>query len=153
MSGPLGEPRDAGEFAASLGQILRRIRPGSEPRLGVGPGWYPIIATLNEKLTAIDPEYSVLGVEERYGLLAYDVESPGGQDLAMQSLIDGAEATSAAVCELCGRPGQLMSRNGWLKTVCPECAHGTGYRPESARSSPWPLAVGETAARGRHQGS
>ena len=133
MSGPLGAPRDAGEFAASLGQIRRRIRPGSEPRLGVGPGWYPIIAALNEKLAAIDPEHSVLGVEERYGLLAYDVESPGGQDLAMQSLIDGFEATSAAVCELCGRPGQLMSRSGWLKTICSECAHGTGYRPESAR--------------------
>jgi hypothetical protein len=133
VSGPLGVPRDAGEFAASLGQILRRIRPGSEPRLGVGPGWYPIIAALNEKLAAIDPEHSVLGVEERYGLLAYDVESPGGQDLAMQSLIEAAEANSAAVCELCGRPGQLMSRNGWLKTICPECAHGTSYRPESAR--------------------
>jgi hypothetical protein len=74
-----------------------------------------------------------LGVEERYGLLVYDVESPGGQDLAMQSLIEAAEANSAAVCERCGHPGQLMSHNGWLKTICPECAHGTGYRPESAR--------------------
>jgi hypothetical protein len=57
VSGRQGVPRGAGEFAASLGQILRRIRPGSEPRLGVGPGWYPIIAALNEKLAAIDPEH------------------------------------------------------------------------------------------------
>jgi hypothetical protein len=137
VSGPPGVPADAGEFAASLEQIRRRIRPGSEPRIGVGAGWVPIIASLNEKLTAIDPEHSILGVEERYGLLVWDFVSPGGHDQAMQSAIDAAAEEAASCCEICGAPGRLMSRgesgHKWLKTVCPACAQDRGYRPEAVR--------------------
>jgi hypothetical protein len=35
-----------------------------------------------------------------------------------------AEARSACTCELCGKPGRLYSRGGWLATACSQHARG-----------------------------
>ncbi len=76
-----------------------------------------------------------MGVEARFDLMVYGIESHGGEDLAAHTLIEAAEEEAAHRCEICGGPGRLMSRGGsrggWLKTVGPGCAQRQGYRPES----------------------
>ena len=134
MSGAQGVPADAGEFAAGLERILRRMRSPSDATIAVGAGWHSLLVELDARLAALDPGYRVIrGVDERYGTLSYEVESVTGITMKLDELVLVAEEESARTCEACGGPGQLMSRGGWLKTICPGCARGTGYRPEAAR--------------------
>jgi hypothetical protein len=44
--------------------------------------------------------------------------------LAVEEAIDLAEARSACTCEVCGAPGRLYDRGGWLETACAEHARG-----------------------------
>ena len=130
MSGAPGVPADAGEFAAGLERILRRMRSPSDATIAVGPGWYPLLVDLDSRLAELDPDYRVIrAVEERYGTLGYEVESVTGITATLDEVVAAFETRSATVCERCGGRGQLLSDGGWLKTICPECARGTGYRP------------------------
>lgn len=40
----------------------------------------------------------------------------------MQPIADEAERLSSSICEPCGEPGTLRNRNGWLWTLCENCA-------------------------------
>ena len=133
MSEPPRVPADAGECAVGLERILQRMRSPSDATISIGPGWYPLLLELDARLESLDPGYRVIrGVDERYGTLSYEVESVIGITAA-RTRAAAFEAKSATVCERCGSRGQLMSRGGWMKTICPACALGTGYRPEAAR--------------------
>ncbi|TCN53554.1 hypothetical protein EV641_106200 [Rhodococcus sp. SMB37] len=58
---------DAGEYTDRLRRILLRIPDGRGRRISTDKGWYPIIARLDEELAALDPEYQVLRVKEKFG--------------------------------------------------------------------------------------
>jgi hypothetical protein len=138
VSGPTGVPTDAGEHAAGLARILRRMRSPSDATIAIGPGWYSLLVELDARLASLDPGYRVIReVDERYGTLSYEVESVIGITGKLDDVVASFEAKSATVCERCGGPGQLGSRgesgHTWWKTICPECARDTGYRPEAAR--------------------
>ena len=136
MSGSPGVPADAGEFAAGLERILRRMRSPSDATILVGPGWHRLLVELDARLESLDPGYRIIRpVDERYGVVSYEVESVIGITGTLDDVVTAFELKSATVCERCGGPGQLLSHGhgGWLKTICPNCARGTGYRPEPAR--------------------
>jgi hypothetical protein len=88
----------------------------------VGEGWHPLIKELEEKLNAIDPNYELLQVKEKFGGLRYYantfVTEREAQEL-FHLLIAEAEEASFHICEVCGEPGeQYSSKHGWLKTLC-----------------------------------
>ena len=118
-------PEDAGEYAAGLEAILRRIPDGWGRWIGCGRGWYPIIVKLDERLAAIDPDYEVMQVKEKFGTLRYYCTGDGEE--AVFNLIMEAEQQSAVTCELCGTPGQIHERGYWLRTLCSDCAAAQGY--------------------------
>jgi hypothetical protein len=134
MSAPPGVPPDAGEYAVGLARILRRMRTPSDATISVGPGWYRLLLEMDARLAELDAGYRIIRpVDERHGVVSYEVESVIGITATLDDVVTTFEEKSASICERCGGPGQLMSDDGWLKTICPECARGTGYRPEPAR--------------------
>jgi len=122
-------PVEAGLFALDLERILSRIPEGYQRSIGCAKGWYGLIIELERKLAALDPDFKVLEVTERYGTLRWDFDCAPSVHAAMAVLVNEAETASERTCEKCGRAAVLMDRGGWYTTLCPSCARGTGYRP------------------------
>lgn len=64
-------PKDAGEHAEVLEDILRRIPSGWGRWIRCGAGWYPLLARLHGALRGLDPAYEVWQVKEKFGALRY----------------------------------------------------------------------------------
>lgn len=127
-------PRDAAGFEDGLRAIMRRIPDGWGRWVSCSRGWYPILIQLDRDLAAIDPDYTVHQVKEKYASLRYYYrasESVTESDQQrMDALVDEAEERCEATCEQCGEPGhRYSSRHGWLRTLCAACAaaEGKGY--------------------------
>jgi hypothetical protein len=93
-------------------------------------GWFQLLWDLSTELTAAieaEPDWWAIKaaqVKEKYGTLRfYLVGSPD----KLQDIVDKYEHLSAKTCELCAKPGRLCHHNGWLKTLCPDCAHDHRY--------------------------
>ena len=104
-------PDDAGEYEAPLRRLLERIPDGWGPWISCGPGWYPILARIEERLSDLDPDYGVNQIKEKFGTLRFYWE---GDILDGDAIVDEAEAESARTCELCGSHGSLRTKAGWL---------------------------------------
>lgn len=83
--------------------------------LDIGPGWYELVAELNENIARLEPGYSVMQVKEKFGGLRYYVDGVGK---AGQALIDDAERRSYLTCEVCGSSGELRDNRSWHRTLC-----------------------------------
>ncbi|WP_102146082.1 hypothetical protein [Mycobacterium hubeiense] len=134
MLNALHVPADAGPFAPALETILRRIPDGWGRWIGHDAGWYPIVVAIDQRLSAIDPEYVVHQIKEKFGTLRYycapSAEEPGPSVLdAFRAIIGDAERASAITCERCGEPGVLHEIRYLVKTLCAACADSLGYMP------------------------
>jgi hypothetical protein len=69
-------PSDAGEYAEGLSKILSRIPPRWGRWIQCDKGWYLLLCELDEKITAIFPDYEVHQVKEKYGTLRYYIGFP-----------------------------------------------------------------------------
>jgi len=122
-------PKDAGEYEEALSLMLRRIPDGWGRWIGCQAGWYPLIVKLDQDLAAIDPEYELNQVKEKFGTLRYYIElsdtaraRPDASERANE-LIAEAERASATICEQCGQPGSAKkTAGGWYKTLCDTCS-------------------------------
>lgn len=89
---------------------------------------------VDERLSAIDPEYVVHQIKEKFGTLRYycapsgDAPSPAVFD-AFRAITGEAERASAITCERCGEPGVLHETRYLVKTLCAACADSLGYSP------------------------
>jgi hypothetical protein len=89
-----------------------------------GGGWYRLIYDLASQLATQEPpeaDVHVNQVKEKFGGLRFYTRSV--LSTAGQQAIEEAEARSFMICEACGAPGTLQSREGWFRTRCP--AHAT----------------------------
>lgn len=127
-------PDDAGPHAAALERILRRIPNRWGRGIHVDAGWYPLIVDTDTRLAALEPEYVVHQVKEKYATLRYycqpssAIPSPVLLDV-FDAITDEAERISAITCELCGEPGALHQTQHQVKTLCAPCADTLGYSP------------------------
>jgi hypothetical protein len=130
-------PPDAGPYAPALERILRRIPDGWGRWISHDAGWYPIVVTLDERLAAIDPDYIVHQVKEKFGTLCYYCEPSGQPSPALwktfENITREAERASAVTCERCGDAGVLRRGRYLLKTLCASCAETLGYTPTPPR--------------------
>ncbi len=125
MLDALRVPDDAGEYEMALRTLLARIPDGWGRWIDCGPGWYPILARLEERLGQIDPDYQVHQIKENFGTLRFYW---AGRDYDVGEVaVADAEAESARTCERCESPGNLRKRRGWLRTLCDSCARSDGY--------------------------
>lgn len=125
MVNALHVPDDAGEHEAALRALLERIPDGWGRWIRCGAGWYPILARLEERLRTIDPDYRVHQIKEKFGTLRF-YWTRQNYDAGREAVAD-AETESARTCEVCGNPGCLRTRRGWLRTLCDDCARSGGY--------------------------
>lgn len=121
-------PEDAGPYRDALAAILMRIPDGWGRWISCGPGWYPLITTLHADLVALDPDYVVYQVKEKFGTLRYYADPHTDDDDAWDrfvALIDDAQERSATTCERCSAPAQLCvtvrGSRRWYTTLCPAC--------------------------------
>jgi hypothetical protein len=88
-------------------------------------GWLPLILELDKKLSAIDPNYAIVQIKEKFGGLRYyfdcSVDVSQADMEAMHELEVKYERLSYEVCEFCGSTKNVVTDGGWLKTHCPEC--------------------------------
>ena len=107
---------------------------------GVGKGWFPLVEELHKRLKALDPEYTVDQIKEKFGGLRFYWEphsnSEGFSDYddratidKMNLLVDFATQLSYRICEDCGAPGKLRN-GGWIRTLCDKHARAQGYAEE-----------------------
>lgn len=126
-------PADSEGFEDGLRRIMMRIPDGWGRWIGCSRGWYPIIIELDEAMAAIDPDYEVHQVKEKYaGLRVYYSTLVEGAREQMEQLVDAAEERCESTCELCGEPGtRHTTPHGWLRTLCSSCAAASekGYEP------------------------
>lgn len=88
----------------------------------VGPGWHPILTQLHADVVALDPDYRVAQVKEKFGgLRAYLVHASHPD---IEPLIRAAESKSMQTCEECGAPGRVRNRVNrvWLQCLCDACS-------------------------------
>ena len=67
-------PKDAGNYKDDLRDILSRIPRGWGWWISCNKGWYPLLAETNDRLRALDPNYEVHQVKEKFGTLRYYAE-------------------------------------------------------------------------------
>lgn len=92
-----------------------------------GTGWWPLIRELDADLRTIWPDYRVGQVKEKFaGLRYYTDPVPASVFDRFNARIRVAEKLSEEICEVCGSPGSVRSRRGWLKTLCDK--HDAGFQ-------------------------
>ncbi|MFD9826391.1 hypothetical protein ACFWXB_02845 [Tsukamurella tyrosinosolvens] len=112
--------------------IRARFLPGAYPALDIGPGWYPIIVALDRALSAIDPDYQLVQVKEKFGGLRYYVEfEPDRARSGFDALIREAELRSERTCEVCGAEGGPAHRGSWVRTLCAADAAADRFVPDA----------------------
>ncbi|MGP8241981.1 MAG: hypothetical protein ACLQQB_09505 [Solirubrobacteraceae bacterium] len=72
-------PKDAGEHAEALREMLVRIPDGWGRWIRCDRGWYPILVELDEQLRTLLPTYVIHQMKEKFGGLRYYWES--GEDV------------------------------------------------------------------------
>ncbi|WP_141579184.1 TraR/DksA family transcriptional regulator [Actinomadura sp. WMMA1423] len=95
----------------------------------VGPGWRDILLRTHAELVAVLPNYQVVQVKEKYGML--DVNLGGFVDpvtgalglsrelgTRVSAILTAAREESLRTCEVCGEPGTETGQ-AWIKTLCP----------------------------------
>lgn len=128
----LSIPADAGKYRDALTTVLLRIPSGWSKSISCGPGWYPLIAQVHLELCALDIDYEVSQVEQKFGSLRYRAQ-PQTDDIRVHkmfvALLDQAENASVHICELCGAPGRMSvsERRGmdWYQPLCRDCRAGS----------------------------
>jgi hypothetical protein len=113
-------PTDAGPFAPALETILRRIPDGWGRWISHDAGWYPIVVGVDERLSAIDPEYVVHQIKEKFGTLRYYCAPSGDEpDPAVfdpfRAITAEAERASRSLANAAANPACCMKPATWSK--------------------------------------
>ena len=113
-----------------VAKLIDKFVPEYYKSVDVDEGWYQIIIDCDNLLTAIDPNYQIAQIKQKFGGLRYyfqpsDVNN-GELYVKMNAVVLAYEKIASVTCEATGKPGVLMkSRSGWFKTLDPEYAKST----------------------------
>jgi hypothetical protein len=92
----------------------------------VGPGWHPLLLRLHTQLLALDADYQVEDLKEKFGAVRVHIATTSGPaEPDVRRLVLSVEEQSATTCEFCGATGRRRRRgdapHGWIKAVCDPC--------------------------------
>ena len=89
-------------------------------------GWRSLIEDCHREMLAVDADYSVVQVKEKFGSLryyystSYEPNDPRADEL--WGIARKYEELSSTVCESCGSHGATNERHeGWWRTRCEAC--------------------------------
>lgn len=109
------------DYPESIRRIIARIAPEWPEIIEVGPGWYPLLARLDERLSAMAPGYVIHQVKSKFGALSFHAQSsadPLTYDEEFLEAIRAAEWESTEACEDCGEPARTYAIRMWVWTLC-----------------------------------
>ena len=111
-------------IGAQINELKNRIEKPYSPFIEVDEGWFQIVLDCHKELEALDPEYKLLQIKEKFGGLRYYFQ-PSNLDVwdEMNKVVSKYEEIASRTCEVTGKPGILMKSIGsWYKTLNPEFA-------------------------------
>jgi hypothetical protein len=127
-------PADAGEHAAGLERMLRRIPNGWGRWVSCDAGWYPLLVRLDENISALLPEYEIHQMKEKYGTLRFYWGLPELLPVCCQDLNETdprplPEAVSGPTVPTTRTPEAQATMEAWFDRLCahldsPEHAKG-----------------------------
>ena len=106
-----------------------KIKEPYLPYVDVDEGWYQLVLDCDEELSAIDPNYDLQQVKEKFGSLRYYFQ-PSDSTLRkeMDAVVAKYEELASKTCEATGGPGVLMKSIGnHFKTLNPDYAEKNLY--------------------------
>ena len=108
--------------------IYRSFGKGWGKSIDCDDGWIDIVAKCHGELIAIDKNYSIQQIKQKFGTLRYYcTPSNSKHKQKFVTVVDKYERLSIKVCEISGTDGVLMKKDGWLKTLNPTLGETLGY--------------------------
>jgi len=101
---------------------LGHFAPDAPKNISCDEGWWILIANCHKEITAIDPDYTIFQIKEKFGGLRY-YYSPSNPIHTPQinEVVSKYEKICSMTCEVTGRHGYLMRKGqrglGLLKTL------------------------------------
>lgn len=117
-------------------ELMAQLRPhgrGGEFEVAwVGEGWRTLVAECHERLRAAFPEYELLAIKQKYGVLSYQAfprrrrvdgepSWSAGEAAQVNAITDELSIRSQGVCEWCGAVAALCDRRTVELTLCEAC--------------------------------
>ncbi|SJN10379.1 hypothetical protein FM113_08975 [Leucobacter sp. 7(1)] len=112
-------------YPPEIRRIVARIELSWLAAVDVGPGWYPLLGRLDERLSSIAPAYVVQQVKSKFGSLSFYArasEDPYDYNEEFHEAIRAAEWESIETCEECGAPARTYTIRMWVWTLCADHA-------------------------------
>lgn len=81
-------------------------------------GWYEIVRQCCLDIVESDDLCRAAQLKEKFGGVRFYVDDALPSTLAR---IQELESLSLKTCSVCGAPGRVQSRGGWLTALCQEC--------------------------------
>lgn len=82
-------------------------------------GWLGLVLDTDARLAAVNPDYRIVEVKEKLGMLRFSVAPPVTEPL--REVIQDAESTSVGICQNCGASGAGSVDGGFIATLCDAC--------------------------------
>jgi hypothetical protein len=121
---------------ANSASLIAQLRPHGRTRdfevAWVGEGWRSIVESCHAELVEAFPEYELLNIKQKWGVLAYQAFPrrwsaetrtwTEGELTTLHHITDRWTDRSQVVCEWCGGPGSLREwRTKLVLTLCDAC--------------------------------
>jgi hypothetical protein len=120
---------------SNSGDLIEMLRPHARDpdwdTAHVGEGWRPLVEECHERLAAVLPDYELLAIKQKEGILAYQAfprpwregrhswTRQESRDLGM--ITSDAHIRSESTCEWCGSPASLREWRSHVLTLCEAC--------------------------------
>lgn len=118
----------AAERIAELPEPIRKhVLPDDPYWCYVPDGWCGIVCKMNEHLEAIQPDYILHQVKEKFGGLRFYTHTPkraNDEHDLFWIIVSYYEQFSFRVCDQCGERGSQWIKGGYVRTRCEEHADG-----------------------------
>lgn len=111
-------------------EITEQISPNYEKSVDVDAGWYQLVVDCYDKLCEIDPYHTIFQIKQKCGNLRYYFSTTLEGDALgeMSRIVSHYEDIASKTCELTGKPGILMQKGFFYKTLC-ENFLAEGWKP------------------------
>ncbi len=90
-------------------------------------GWEHLFEEADRLISALDPEYKIIQIKEKFGSLRYYFEHSEGCELDKEvskllwQQVGDIEDHAGTICERCGDPSERKTRSHWITTICDGC--------------------------------
>ena len=108
-----------------LQEILDRINDNYHKSIDCESGWYPLIINCHKELLALDPNYEVFQIKQKFGGLRYYFGTNDDAKRAdMHNVTRKYENLAYTICEETGKEGAVLMKStlGYMKTLHPDHA-------------------------------